>query len=190
MGEAGFPGSHSRFPWACVNVACTRCVDWFSQRRICQPTPRGVVSADQRPWRRSCRARRLGQRSPARNAHSWLHWFSLEDKLPNPTDTISQTYEKFKNHGIAEHRLAEINLDGSEYYRETGKKRLTSAEFSKSKMERKVKQTIANRAAVYGPQTHKIFVGTLNAFFTDQCPQSITSGKTGGLEWEPLKADC
>ena len=34
-----------------------------------------------------------------------------------------------------------------------------------------MKQTIANRAAVYGPQTHKSFVGALNAFFTDQCPQ-------------------
>jgi predicted transcriptional regulator len=38
-------------------------------------------------------------------------------------------------------------------------------------MERKVKQTISNRAAVYGPQTHKSFVGALNAFFTDECPQ-------------------
>jgi len=38
-------------------------------------------------------------------------------------------------------------------------------------MERKVKQTITNRAAVYGPQTHKSFVGALNAFFADECPQ-------------------
>lgn len=34
-----------------------------------------------------------------------------------------------------------------------------------------MKQTITNRAAVYGPQTHKSFVGALNAFFADECPQ-------------------
>lgn len=34
-----------------------------------------------------------------------------------------QTYEKFKKHGIAEHRLSEIRLDGSQYYREHGEKK-------------------------------------------------------------------
>ena len=41
-----------------------------------------------------------------------------------------QTYEKFKNYGIAEHRLAEIKLDGSEYYRESGEKKDSSVQNS------------------------------------------------------------
>ena len=41
-----------------------------------------------------------------------------------------ESYEKLKNHGIAEHRLAEINLDGSEYYRERGEKKDSQAQSS------------------------------------------------------------
>jgi len=38
-------------------------------------------------------------------------------------------------------------------------------------MESKVKHFISTKAAMYGPQTHKTFVGALGAFIADQCPQ-------------------
>ena len=31
--------------------------------------------------------------------------------------------EKYKNHGIAQHRMEQIRITGSEYYRETGEKK-------------------------------------------------------------------
>lgn len=32
-------------------------------------------------------------------------------------------YQQYKNHGIAEHRMEEIRITGSQYYRETGEKK-------------------------------------------------------------------